>query len=108
MAKAVNKGKKPAAVKKKEKKEKVEMVKVPLKDYIRLKPDDFENPNIAVLFKLQDGSSHTKGTELQVSNLIAKSMKSFDHIRKQIYDAVQLYEELTTLEDDIRYLNGLA
>ena len=105
MAKAVKKAKKPVE---KKKKEKVEMVRVPLLEYLKLKPDDFENPNLPLLFKLSHSTVITKGGEDKVVKLIADSMKSFDYVRKYIYDAVNLYEETINAEADISYLNGLS
>lgn len=109
MAKAVKKAKKPVD---KQKKEKVEMISVPLSSYLlylQMKPDDdFDNPKLPVLFKLYQGSAMTKGGEEKIVKLIAKSMESYDYICKYIYDAVKLYEETNKVENDISHLNGLS
>jgi hypothetical protein len=109
MAKAVKKAKKPTERKKKQK---VEMISVPLLSYLKdlqlMPDDDFDNPKLPVLFKLYQGSAMTKGGEEKIVKLIAKSMESYDYICKYIYDAVKLYEETNNVQDDIAHLNGLA
>ena len=94
MAKAISK-KKSAKPKKRESSKKEELVKLPLRDYLKLSPDDFENSSITCLFKLKQGfefSTHTKGSEEQIAMLIATSMQKFENIRKNIFDAVKLYD----------------
>jgi hypothetical protein len=99
------------AIKKKKSAKKEELVKLPLTDYLKLAPDDFENHSITCLFKLKQGlefSTHTKGSEEQIALLIAKSMKEYENIRKNIFDAVKLYDELCELQDDFKFIDGLA